>query len=255
GFLDGTLIVGGGLVAYNASAGKLESLNPTTEYASNLFTLRNTNPNANVRVTNTTALPQAGSVAGLFAPTTVNALVLSGYSTFNIAPPVPSPWRRTEGFPSVLGTGTLTVGSGAIVTGSFGPDFSVLPAQINVANLNFGSVTGYLHGSGTVNSPISGAGGLVVAGGWTLSSLSSTFTGGVTVNGSLTIANDANLGPAGNSLILNGSLNFAPEALYGTGLGRTLTVSRPITLETGGSFATYGSGGSLSTSANPELIL
>src|SRR5262249_60037157 len=127
GFLDGTLIVGGGLVAYNASAGKLESLNPTTEYASNLFTLRNTNPNANVRVTNTTALPQAGSVAGLFAPTTVNALVLSGYSVFSIAPPAPSPWRRTEVFPSVLGTGTLTVGTAALVTRPFAPPSSPSP--------------------------------------------------------------------------------------------------------------------------------
>ena len=45
--------VSGGLVAYNGATGRLESLNPANEYATNLFTLRNSSPDANVRLTGT----------------------------------------------------------------------------------------------------------------------------------------------------------------------------------------------------------
>lgn len=259
-YFDGSLIVRGGLVAYDATTGRLESL-ATSEYLSNLYTLRDTNPHANVRLANTANLAQAGSVAGLFAPTTVSALVLSTYASATAAPPAPSPWRTTAVGPSVLGTGTLTVQSGVIVGGLFGPDFPNIAPQISVGTLNFGAATGYLHGPGffnspfAVNSPITGTGGLVVAGNWALTSLTSTVTGGVTVNGTLTIANEANLGPAGNGLTVNGTVQFYPEALYGTGLARTLTINRAVTLGTGATFSSWGVGGSLTTSTNNEIVV
>jgi autotransporter-associated beta strand protein len=216
------------LVRWDAGTQRIVPLNPATEYAGNLFLTQNTAPNANHRYASTSATPSAFGVAGLVGPATVNSLVLDTNTAATNRVGV-----------SVDGPGTLTVGGGAILVGVNGS--STLPSNpslINTGGLNFGANTGYVHtvANLTINSPISGSGGVVKSGFGTLAlNGANSFTGGLTVNsGIVQFTSDANLGAGGQPITLNsgltGAFTFQPTNLFGPATATAETVNRPITV-------------------------
>ena len=237
------------LVRWDSGTGRIEPLNLATEYAANLYTTGSTVPDVNMRLASSTAQPSAQSRAGLnnpaAAPYTTNSLVLDT----NVAAVNP------VGV-SLAGTGTLRVRGGAIVSASnSGASAITLPSEINTPVLDFGSTTGYIHTLAglTVNSNITGSGGLVKSQGGTLIlNGNNTFTGGLTgASGPVQFSNDANLGAPGEPLVLNSglttALTFQPSNLHMSGPG-TATVNRPVTIGDGGAVVSV-------THANSALTL
>jgi autotransporter-associated beta strand protein len=145
--------------------------------------------------------------------------------------------------PSLFGSGTIQVASGAVVA----PSSMYIGGPI----LAFGTTTGYLHLGAMVElyngSSITGSGGLVVtsANSSTLylqsTAAANPLTGGLYVNGnaSVSFTSDAQLGAAGQSITLNG----------GTLVGTGATVNRPIILGPGGGSA--GGSSASTTFAGP----
>ena len=206
----------------------------TSEYVSNLY--QNgaglTPGNNNLRYTSTVASPTAFGQAGLNTAISGNALVLD---------------TNTAAIPrvgvSLSGTGTLTVGSGTILSTFTGSNNNAnIPSMINLGGLSFGANPGYVHTVAglTINSPVSGSAGLVKSGFGALNLMgTNTFTGGLTVNsGLLNFASDANLGAAGQSIVLNnglnGSLNLNPFNQSNSMTTGNVTVNRPITVGAAG---------------------
>lgn len=217
-----------GLVRWDAGTQRITPLNPTTEYAGNLFLARDTAPTANHRYASTATAPNTSGVAGLVNPTTVNALVLDTNTSV----------ANRIGV-SLDGPGTLTVAGGAILAGINGATaLPSNPSLINLGGLSFGSVTGFVHtvANLSINSPIGGSGGVVKSGFGVLAlNGTNTFTGGLTVNsGTLLFNSDANLGAAGQPITLNGGLTggltFQPTNLFGPATATAAAVSRPITV-------------------------
>src|SRR5437764_3163227 len=96
--------------------------------------------------------------------------------------------------------------------------------MINLGGLTAGSNPLYVHTVAdlTINSPISGSGGLVKAAGGALNlNGANGFTGGLTVNGGLVnFSSDANLGAANQPLTLDGGISggiqFLPQNQFTT---------------------------------------
>ncbi|MFO0811305.1 MAG: autotransporter-associated beta strand repeat-containing protein [Gemmataceae bacterium] len=215
------------LVRYDASTGRVLPLNFATEYSANLYRAGTTTPTANVRRTGSATNGEQGGVAGLTMATTVNALVLDTNAT--VTPSVGL---------SVSGSGTVTVGSGALVVSlSDAATAPAVPSQINLGGLNFGTNPGYVHATSAVaiNTPITGSGGLVKAGGGSLFlTATNTFTGPVTLNGGiLAYFADAQLGNAANAVAFNSRIAFQVPALFSDANVTTLTLARPITVGAG----------------------
>jgi autotransporter-associated beta strand protein len=220
-----------GLVRWDAASHQIVPLNPATEYANNLFIQGATGPATNQQFASTSAIPAAFGVAGLVTPTTVNALVLDT-NTLAI-----SNTNRTG--VSLDGPATLTVSGGTIfstINGGTGNPSN--PSLINLGGLTAGANPLYIHAFAglTINSPITGSGGLVKAAGGTLAlTATNSFTGGITVNAGLVqFSSDANLGQAGQPLVLDGGIvggiQFQPNHLFTPATTTTATVNRPITL-------------------------
>lgn len=208
----------------------------------------------NARFLGTSTVP---TLSGLNGTTSVNSLVLD------------TPSAATAGA-SVYGSGTLSVRSGALVTGlSSGSTASSTASVIGVGSLDFAGQEGVLHvvqpavlASRVANT---GGSGLTKGGNGTLTIVdrASTFTGPVTIgSGTVSIASDGALGDSANSLRLtgglagndtafsgaNGTLLFQPSLQWGGAERRSLTISRSITLGAGG--------GSISASTvNGQLTL
>ncbi|MFO0808907.1 MAG: autotransporter-associated beta strand repeat-containing protein [Gemmataceae bacterium] len=243
--LNGTFISGGsttnlGLVRWDSATQRIAPLNLATEYATNLYLTGTSAPTANMRLASNSTTPLAFGAAGLNQPTTVNALVLDTNTLATAAIGV-----------SVAGTGTLTVGGGAILVGTNGSTAAgtvTLPSMINLGGLNFGATTGYIHTSAslTVNAPITGSAGVVKSQTGTLVlNGTNTFTGGLSVNaGIVQFATDANLGAAGGSITLNAGqatgLNFVPNNPFGFSGSPNLTTARPVTLGAAGGVVNVG---------------
>jgi autotransporter-associated beta strand protein len=200
----------------------------TTEYASNLFLTSTSAPAANHRYASTTALPSAFGVAGLNRATIVNSLVLDTNTAATNRVGV-----------SVDGPGTLTVAGGAILSANNGgTSLPTNPSLINVGILDFGATTGYIHTAAnlTINSPITGSGGVVKSGFGTLTlNATNPFTGGLTSNsGVLQFSSDANLGAGGGSITLNSGLTgqfaYIPNNQFTPANGTAVTINRPITV-------------------------
>src|SRR5205807_1801930 len=144
---------------------------------------------------------------------------------------------------SVEGPGTLTVAGGAILSTVNGSNTAPSnPSMINLGGLNFGANPGYVHtfANLTINSPISGSGGVVKgAGGTLLLNGNNTFTGGLTIgSGTVQFSSDANLGAAGQPVTLlggnGGTLTYLPSNLWTTAATQAATVNRPIATGTSG---------------------
>jgi autotransporter-associated beta strand protein len=236
-----------GLVRWDSTSQRVVPLSQATEYANNLFLARNAAPTANHRYASTSGAPSAFGVAGLIGPTTVNALVLDTNTAATNRVGV-----------SLDGPGTLTVAGGAILS-AFNGSANVLPTNaslINLGGLNFGSATGYIHAVAnlTINSPITGTGGLVKSGFGTLAlNGNNPFTGGLAVNsGIVQFTSDANLGAAGQPITLNGGLTgaftFQPTNLFGPATATAVTINRPVTVGPAGANVT-------ATFANANLTL
>ncbi len=233
-----------GMVRWDSGSQKIVPLT-APEYATNLY-LAGSSTN-NFRNQSTTALPSALGAAGINNATTINSLVLDTNTAVTNRVGV-----------SVQGTGTLTVGSGAIfstvnnnVTGA-----PSNPSMINLGGLDFGANPGYVHtfANLTVNAPITGSAGLVKGAGGTLTLTgNNTFTGGLTVNSGLVqFFSDSNLGAAGQPINLQGGsgggVQFLAPALWTNATSGALTVNRPINL--------VGSGGNITiTALNNSLTL
>ncbi|MFO0808647.1 MAG: hypothetical protein U0746_08500 [Gemmataceae bacterium] len=219
-------------VAWDAATGKLVPLNPTTDYASNLYLIGTSNPTANVRRAVSATNSYAGGTASLNAATTVNSLLLGT--------------DRNDAIVfgnSVAGSATLTVAGGAVYSapraaGGFGSN-SQVGSVLNLGGLDFGSRTGYLHVNEPlyINAPISGSGGIVKSDVGTLFlSGPSNFTGNVQHNGGFFAFNsDAALGAAANAIVHNGGLTaqFAYRAspYFDRSVGGlSPVIARPIVL-------------------------
>jgi autotransporter-associated beta strand protein len=233
-------------------------LRPLTmgEYNQNLYLLHGTASQENVAVRDDLVSATAGlGGAVLDRNTTVNALLVNSVSASGNNPA------------SLYGPGTLTVGSGSVITGtSAGAVASRGPVAISVGTLDFGSSEGIVHASaqgtlssGTaINSVIAGSGGLTKSGLGNLSlNGANTFSGQVTVNGgTLNISADNNLGNAANVLHLSGGMNsttpsvvvFQPSIMFGDGAAQAMSSNRTITLGAAG-------GGVGVASPNAELSL
>ncbi|MGH8048093.1 MAG: beta strand repeat-containing protein, partial [Chthoniobacterales bacterium] len=219
------------LVRWDADTGRITPLDYNTEYAANLYTTGVLAPTGNFRRTSAPSNLLSGGVTGLNAAT-VNALVLNSNAAATPAIGV-----------SVAGPGILTVGSGTILNGLTGSTtLPTLASMINTGGLDFGANTGYIHTLAdlTINSPISGSGGVVKSAfGVLILNGANTFTGDLTVNsGNLRFSDDASLGAAANQLVLNGGITSAftyqPPALFNDSVGSTLTLTRTIAIGSAG---------------------
>jgi fibronectin-binding autotransporter adhesin len=237
-----------GFVRWDSATQQIVPLNQTTEYASNLYATGTTAPTANHRYASTAALPNAFGVAGVYAPTTINSLILDTNTTATNRIGV-----------SLAGSSTLTVESGAIgstVNGSTGAAPSI-PSMINVGELRFGlSNPGYVHTFANliVNSTISGNAGLVKSGTGVLQlNGTNNFTGGLTVNAGLVqFSSNDNLGNAAAPIVLNGGLGggiqLLSSNLYGPTSLSTVNLNRSINVLDGGGVINVGT-------ANTNLIV
>jgi fibronectin-binding autotransporter adhesin len=215
----------GGFVTWDPGTLRIVPLNHSSEYASSLSVTGTTPSNTNVRLASSTAQPNANSIAGLTAPTTVNSLLLDTNTAASNRIGV-----------SVAGPGTLTVSGGAIgstINGSAGT-LPGIPSLINVGEIAFGSNPGYAHTFANliVNGTVSGNAGFVKAAPGLLQlNGSNSFTGGLTVNAGLVqfTANE-NLGNPAAPVFLNGGLGGGLQLLAGNLFGpaslSTVTVNR-----------------------------
>ncbi len=220
------------LTRYDGGTQRLTPLNLATEYAASLYTGAAGVTAANQRYVNASGTA-SGGLAGLNKPATANALVLDTNTA--TAPQVGV---------SASGTGTLTLGGGTILSAFSGTTGSLptTASVINLGGLALGSTRGYVHtvANLTINTPITGSGGLVKSGFQQLNlTAANTFTGGLFHNsGLLNYADDANLGAAGQPVTLNsgltGTFNLNPQTLFQPATATAVTVNRPITVGAAG---------------------
>jgi autotransporter-associated beta strand protein len=188
---------------------------------------------------------------GTFTPATYEISNITATATANTGDP----------YAIRLGAYTLTVASGAALTVGNGTYGGVIlnGGTVTGGTLAFNTAAGYVYTStaSTINSPITGTGGLTVfgPGSLRLASSSNTLSGNIVVNGAtLNATSDAALGPAANSITLNGG-TLAPVNGYTQtqpvtigSTGGTISISNTLTLTgaiTGGGTLTKGGTGSL----------
>lgn len=231
-----------GLARWDAGTLRIAPL-AANEYATNLYTTGITAPTANMRLQSVATALNASSAAGINSPTTINALVLDTNIVGSVAP--------IAGV-SVGGSGTLKVGSGAILVGTGGNSLTVTnnvhPSMINLGGLDFGNATGYFHTNSNliVNAPITGTNGVVKSlGGTLILNGNNTFTGGLALNsGPVQFSTDSNLGAAGGAITLNSGLttglSYLPSNLFASTPSGNVTVNRPITVGAAGGVVSVG---------------
>jgi autotransporter-associated beta strand protein len=218
------------LVRWDPATGRIIPLNRATEYAGAATLLSPTTANLNYRISGVSA----GGAVISGPSTTVNGLILD---SDNATLPMVGV--------SLGGTGTLNINGPLVFAFAGSPSWEsrFLPNQVAVGSLNFGSNTGYIHaadrtlsGIVTISSPVSGSAGIVKGGNDTLNLVNAnSFTGGLFVNaGIVTYSNDANLGAAGEPIILNtGSsdgIQYAYQPYYAAPIATSLAISRPLIL-------------------------
>ena len=235
-----------GLARWDSTTQRIAPL-AANEYSTNLFTTGITAPTANLRLQSASTAINSTSAAGINNPTEVNGLVLDTNIVGSVAP--------IAGV-SVGGTGTLKVGSGAILVSTGGASLTVTanlhPSMMNLGGLDFGAATGYFHTNSNliVNAPITGSNGIVKSlGGTMILNGNNTFTGGIALNsGPIQFSTDANLGAPGQPLTMNSglttALNYLPSNLFASTASGNETINRPITLGAAGGIINVGLTGS-----------
>ena len=166
-----------------------------------------------------------------------------------------------SGGATLTGTGTLTVFSGALISGGGG----IRAITFSGPTLDFGDNTGYIHLGSSVNvsngSSIKGTNGVVVVGAdagavpsptspavlnLNATSAANTFTGGLFVNGgTVNFVRDDQLGATGGEVVLSGgSLGFAASG------SNTVTITRPVRLGAGGGNIVATSGNTINIASD-----
>ncbi len=232
----------GGLVRYDVTNGVVP-LNVFNDYSGRLPQGLGSQPTFNLLWGTSNSFATTGNgISNFNGSMTANSVSLDTISGGNVGN-------------SVYGTGTITLTSGALAFSiSNGGIASAVVPSVMQPNLNFGSITGYIHSQNNFvqAGSLSGSSGLVKAGAgsMTLLAASPSFAGGFTVNqGTVFISDENQLGASGGSVTLNsgygGGIGYVPTNQFGSASVTSLSVNRNLTLGT--------NGGSLSTVAGNTL--
>jgi fibronectin-binding autotransporter adhesin len=224
------------LLPYAAGATSATATTPTA------FITYGTNGIQQIPFTSATNVVQLGNISGGSLTSNQNVNVNFNTSSTSTSPAMINSTVTVNAFANTAaqyfgGTGTLTVASGALLTGS--------TVTFNGPTLDFGSTTGYIQlGSSfsvTGASTITGSGGLVISANsatqaFQFSNVSNSavtpnnFTGGLTINGGLvSFVSDTQLGSSGQGINLSGG-----SLEYNNTSATPATIARPIYLGAAG---------------------